>query len=257
MAVYISVVSHGHGGLIKQLDCLANLAEKFNVVVKLNLKELDLVSYLKENNIHVIDELYGLGFGHNNNVVFSHCSNILKMNDGDTFIVFNPDVISSVEAIEQLVDSMNKEKVPIAAVNLFKDAKYSLPDNSIRKFPSLTQFINSFLGLGNSSIINKKNIIKPTITDWAAGSFLAFTASHYKTLQGFDENYFMYCEDIDICFRSNRLGSPVTFFPNVKMQHLAEHANRSMFSKHFYWHLKSVIRFLLCKRGLTKVKSSL
>ncbi|MEZ9866559.1 glycosyltransferase family 2 protein [Vibrio sp. 10N.261.51.A4] len=257
MSVYISVVSHGHGDLIEQLSCLKKLAEKFIVVVKINLEEKNLPTYLEQNNIHYVDGNYGLGFGHNNNIVFSYCWENLDMKEDDFFIVFNPDVLSSTESIEELIESMRKEKSGIAAVNLFRDSDYSIPDNSIRIFPSLTQFIKSFLGLGNTAIIDKSKIKQKVNIDWAAGSFLAFTASHYARLKGFDEGYFMYCEDIDICYRSKVLGVPVIFYPQIKMLHLAEHANRSIFSKHFYWHVNSVIRFLLSKKGFARASSSL
>lgn len=257
MSVFISVVSHGHSSLIRKLNCLGKLSAEFNVVVKINLQEAHLIPYLNENGIHYIDQQYGLGFGHNNNILFSYCKNKLGMNNDDIFIVFNPDVISDVETINNIVDSMKRNMSSIAAVNLFKDSDFSVHDNSVRKFPSFINFVESFVGLGNSTIIDKKSIESPTIIDWAAGSFLAFKASHYSMLKGFDENYFMYCEDIDICYRSNQSGYPVTFFPDIKMQHLAGHANRSIFSKHFFWHIKGVFRFLGTRKGLTNPKSSL
>ncbi len=42
--------------------------------------------------------------------------------------------------------------------------------------------------------------------EWVAGSFIAFKSSSYRKVQGFDENYFMYCEDIDICYRAKSQG---------------------------------------------------
>jgi len=257
MSVFISVVSHGHGELIKQLSCLATLAKKFTVVVKLNLEERTLIPYLEQNRIQYIDEQYGIGFGHNNNVVYSYCKKTLDMNEHDFFIVFNPDLISDLQQIDKLVHYMSKNEVKMASVNLFKDEKFILPDNSIRNFPTLSQFIKSFVGLGNSAIIDKGTVTNPIQVDWAAGSFLAFKASHYSLLKGFDEGYFMYCEDIDICYRSSLLGERIIFHPEIKMQHLAEHANRSILSKHFYWHVSSVIRFLMTKVNLTNSKSSI
>lgn len=257
MSIFISVVSHGHGELIQKLACLSKLAKKYTVIVKINKKEQGLVPYLKENNIEYIDDHYGLGFGHNNNLVYTYCIDHLSMKKDDYFLVFNPDIISYERSIDQLVKLMLIENAPVAGVNLFKDKQYSIPDNSIRNFPSLTQFIKSFLGMGNSTVINKNSVKEAIKVDWAAGSFLAFKASHYARLKGFDESYFMYCEDIDICYRSKQLGFPVVFFPQVKMQHLAEHANRSIFSKHFFWHVKSVVRFLISKHGLTTSKSSI
>jgi len=256
MSIYISVVSHGHGDLIQKLSCLSGLSEFFTVVVKLNKSEKELIQYLKNNSIKYIDEqsLYGLGFGHNNNIVFNYCQNELLMSKSDYFLVFNPDVISDCITIQRLIDMMKESNVKMAGVNLFKDSSYTIPDNSVRHFPTLIQFAKSFLKIDRSAIIDKSLITKEKKVDWIAGSFLAFESSHYSKLQGFDENYFMYCEDIDICYRSQLQGEGVTFFPQIKMQHLAKHANRRVFSKHFYWHVFSVIRFLYIKQKLNLFK---
>ncbi|WP_220721026.1 glycosyltransferase family 2 protein [Agarivorans litoreus] len=257
MSVFISVVSHGHGSLIKELACLEQLAEHFVVVVKVNKEEPKLVSYLEQHGIHYIDSEYGLGFGHNNNVVFRYCQAKLGMTEDDFFCVFNPDLVAESEVISQLIDEMKLDGCELAGVNLFKDRAWTIPDNSIRHFPTLLEFIKSFLGVGNSTQIDKDKITKSTTVDWAAGSFLAFQSSLYSRLKGFDEGYFMYCEDIDICFRSKQLGAQLRFYPEAKMLHLAKHANRKLFSKHFYWHVTSVIRFLLAKSGLVNSQSSI
>lgn len=257
MSIFISVVSHGHSELIQKLACLRVLSKKYTVVVKINKSEQGIVPYLEENNIQYIDEQYGLGFGHNNNVVYGYCKDHLSMKDDDYFLVVNPDVIANECSIDELIKLMQKGNVQVAGVNLFKDEQYSIPDNSIRNFPTFSQFVKSFLGMGNSTIINKDLVHQPITVDWASGSFLAFTASHYAKLKGFDEGYFMYCEDIDICYRSQLLGEFITFYPQIKILHLAEHANRSIFSKHFYWHVSSVVRFLLSKYKLITAKSSI
>jgi len=169
------------------------------------------------------------------------------MLDNDYFVVLNPDVIITNQAIVDLVLQMTESNTALGAINLFKDEKCKISDNSIRNFPTLVQFIASFLGYGNTSKIDKNAINKPTRVDWAAGSFLCFKAELYRKLDGFNEAYFMYCEDIDICYRTYKLGFETIFFPNIKAIHLAEHANRKLFSKHLYWHVVSVIRFLVTK----------
>ncbi|MEQ5095641.1 glycosyltransferase family 2 protein [Proteus terrae] len=257
MSIYISVISHGHSDLINQLECLEKLSEHYKVIVKSN-KLGDNFSKLKEKiNIYWINEKYNCGFGENNNIVYSYCLKNLKMAEDDYFIILNPDVIINYNAIDTLIKNMIKNNDLIATINLFRDIKNSVYDCSIRKFPSLKHFIKSFLGLGNSSIVDKRKIIEPCNIDWAAGSFLAIKAFHYIKLGGFDEKYFMYCEDIDICYRSSQLNAPVKYYPDIHAIHLAKHANRKIFSKHFYWHVSSVIRFLLTKKNLTRMKSSI
>lgn len=256
MAIYISVVSHNHNRIIEQLDCISKLSEEFNVVVKLNTKE-DKKYFYMHDNLHVIDEQHGLGFGHNNNFVYSYCKSHLGIKPHDFFIVLNPDVFITVESINTLVSEMLERRVKIGAINLYKEIEFKNHDESIRRFPRLVDFSKSFLGYGNDTLINKDEIIEPSIVDWAAGSFLIFQSSHYEKLGGFDESYFMYCEDIDICHRSQQLNEPVTYFPSIKGVHLAQHSNRKIFSKHFYWHVKSITRYLLSRRGLTSCKSSI
>ncbi|MDF2155723.1 glycosyltransferase family 2 protein [Vibrio sp. CAU 1672] len=255
MKIFISVVSHGHSELINDLSCVSELTKHFHVVVKSNNSTDDFSELTNEDNFHWINEQYGCGFGRNNNIVFDYCLKTLGMNEQDLFIVLNPDVYITANDINRLSAEMICCSSKVSAINLYKNKELTEFDDSIRTFPSLFNFACSFLGLGNRSILDKSKIASISEVDWAAGSFLAFRASHYKELQGFDENYFMYCEDIDICYRSNLLGCKVKYHPSITALHLAKHANRKLMSKHFVWHVSSVIRFLLTRLGITSTRS--
>ncbi|PSW34958.1 glycosyl transferase family 2 [Photobacterium phosphoreum] len=257
MDVYISVVSHGHDKIINNLGCLKSLSDNFNIVIKSNKQGDDFKELTLCNNVHWLDSDYGLGFGHNNNCIFSYCINNLNMKDDDLFIVFNPDVLMDSNSIYELVSLMKENKTHMSCINLFRNEDHTIYDCSIRDFPKLHQFIRSFLGFGNTAIIDKGTISDTTTVDWAAGSFLAFLVQRYKSLEGFDERYFMYCEDIDICYRSNKQGHPVVYYPQIKALHYAKHENRKFFSKHLYWHISSVVRFLLTKKSYTTPSSCL
>lgn len=257
MAIYISVVSHAHGSIIKEIDCIKELAAEFHLVIKNNTQDPVLTDYCHNTKIHIVDKEYGCGFGANNNIAFSYCVNQLGMKAEDHFIVLNPDIDISVSTIRNLVDKMRETDTYLASINLYKDREHTVYDNSVRHFPTLATFFKSYLGMGNETIIDKNTIKDECNVDWAAGSFLAFQSGHYLELKGFDDGYFMYCEDIDICFRSASRRKPLVYFPNFKAVHLAKHANRKLFSKHFYWHVKSVIRFMLAKNKLVKPTSSI
>lgn len=257
MNIYISVVSHGHDKIINDLGCLKSLSNDFNIIIKSNKNGDDFNELKTYKNIHWINSDYGLGFGCNNNVIFEYCINYLGMKDDDLFIVFNPDLSMDINSIYELARSMKRDRKKLCCINLFRDSKFSVFDNSVRNFPVLVDFIKSFIGLNNGSIINKKNIYEAQYVDWAAGSFLAFNTKHYQDINGFDESYFMYCEDIDICFRSNKEGIPVYYYPEIKALHYAKHENRNIFSKHLYWHVKSVFRFISVYHGRSKQKSRL
>ncbi|HIF9158868.1 TPA: glycosyltransferase family 2 protein [Photobacterium damselae] len=257
MNVYLAVVSHGHDTIINNIGCLKLLANHFNVVIKSNKSGDDLTDITKNCNVHWIDDFYGLGFGQNNNNIYNYCVNKLDMRDEDFFIVLNPDVKIDKDAILKLINIMESEVINLASINLYKNESKTEYDNSIRYFPTAINFIKSLLGLGNESIIDKSSLNGNLDVDWAAGSFLAFRSKHYKKLCGFDENYFMYCEDIDICYRSAMLNSKVRYIHEIEAIHFAQHNNRKLMSKHFFWHIRSAIRFLFSKRQLTTLKTSL
>lgn len=257
MSLYISVVSHGHEKIIKTINCLPKLAELSSVQVILldNLGQAGLKSYCNQNTLEYIPNTETKGFGENNNIVFQYCEKELGMKQNDLFLVLNPDVNISTHTLEELLSYVKKDASKMATINLYKDRFLSIPDYSIRKFPSFINFLYSFIGLGNSTIIQKDLIEKPTVVDWAAGSFLIFEVSLYRELGGFDESYFMYCEDIDICWRGKQMSNAeLIYYPDVMAVHLAQHANRKVLSRHFYWHVKSMFRYLAMHYGLRKPK---
>jgi N-acetylglucosaminyl-diphospho-decaprenol L-rhamnosyltransferase len=256
MKVFISVVSHGHANLINDIMCLSKLSESFRVIVKSNCPGDDFSMLEDRENFYWLDTDYYMGFGANNNLAFNY-SLELGMSDSDYFIVLNPDVYVTVSTINSLISAMSTASCQISTLNLYKDRSFKVYDNSIRKFPTFWDFSSSILGFENKSIIDKSKPSTPLFIDWAAGSFLAFKAEHYKKLRGFNEKYFMYCEDIDICQRSSNLGVRVRFFEGLKAIHLAKHDNRNIFSKHFIWHLVSSFRYLFSKKLPSRVKSSI
>ncbi|MCT4702587.1 glycosyltransferase family 2 protein [Enterobacteriaceae bacterium H20N1] len=246
MGNFISVISHGHAALIKELNVLSKLAISNTVIIKCN-KESDVVAlegYCKKNNIHLITDNYGLGFGANNNLVFNYCRKNLGLKAEDYFIVMNPDLEIDTYELKKLNCYVLENASKLSTINLYKNEEKTVSDDAIRKYPKMGDFFLSLVLKKNRSKYNKTLIEKPTEVDWAAGSFLMFQADHYQQLGGFDEKYFMYCEDIDICYRSSLLKHKPIYYPDVTAVHYAKHANRSFLSKHFFWHLKSALLFL-------------
>lgn len=240
--IFISIISHGHMPLIHKLGVAASLAKNFDTIIKINVDSE--VSNI--DNVKVINGCYNKGFGENNNIVFNYCKNELGMRDEDYFIVLNPDIIIEANDIRNLVDTMSSKSSLVGAINLFRDIERKQLDKSIRKFPNILDFVKSFIGTKCLSY-DKLQIKEEKKIDWAAGSFLAFRASHYAELRGFDESYFMYCEDLDICYRTYMLGYPVVYYPQIKATHLASFKNRNIISKHFIWHVLGAFRFAIRK----------
>lgn len=240
--IFISVISHRHAELIQRIDALSKLAKHCTVVLKSNVEE-PICSYCEQHGIHYLPPTEIMGFGKNNNNVFDYCLEFLGMEKNDIFVILNPDVDIQLSEVVSLSKKMDDATVHFSAINLFKNYNLTEYDDSIRKFPNLLDFILNFTGKWNRNQLDKSKITRPCIVDWAAGSFLAVRAWAYQDVSGFDTKYFMYCEDIDICYRLKRKGIDLYFYPEIKAVHQAQFKNRSLFTRHFFWHVKSAIIF--------------
>ena len=245
--MYVSIVSHGHSNLIIELGVIKNINEKHTVILTDNLADNRLEKYCKENNIHYISNKMKKGFGENNNQNYFFAKNTLEMKKDDFFLVLNPDVEVGNDDLDKALEMTMDKNIGASTINLIKDN--NLYDYNVRNFPKLINFIESYLFNKNRTIIDKSRLESNMFVDWASGSFLLIRSELYEKVGGFDENYFMYCEDLDICKRMNaQTGEGIYYIHEVKAKHLAAHNNRRLFSKHFLWHLRSIIRYCLISK---------
>lgn len=254
--VFISIVSHNNQNEICTNSNIPELSKLYKVIIKVNTSSENNFDKLKECGAIIIDESHGLGFGANNNVVFEYCRKKLNAKPNSIFIIANPDVSITSDAIQHLIHTMGESEIDFATINLFRDTEKKIHDNSVRRFPSPLGFALSFLNIKKLHY-NKTEITSPTKVDWCSGSFMAIRFSHYSRLRGFDEKYFMYCEDIDICYRSKMLGVSPVYLHNIEGIHTCGFKNRNIFSKHFLWHVTGAIRFSVRRLINTRTKSRL
>lgn len=239
--MFVSVVSHGHASLIIRQNILSVLAKKNKVIVTDNIGEEILKNYCFTYKIEYICNISKKGFGENNNQNFTKAKK-LGMKEDDIFLILNPDVVVKEDVLDELSALMLNNKSIAATINLQKTN--GATDNNIRSYPSLIDFIGSYLSGKNKTIIDKKMIDTATEVDWASGSFIAIDASTYDIIHGFDEKYFMYCEDLDFCKRIYDVtGKKIMYYPQLEAIHYAAHQNRNLMSKHFFWHIRSVFRY--------------
>ncbi|WP_051035821.1 glycosyltransferase family 2 protein [Photobacterium marinum] len=242
--IHICIINHNHDELITKKSMLSDLSERYNIVIKSNTPATEsLKRYCCDSNIVLLDKSYGYGFSKNNNYVFNYLNSKNLISTNDHFIVMNPDVEIESDSIEKLVTLFNKNNTDIGTINLFRDKEYSLYDNSIKQFPSVLTPWLALVKTSRNDTYDKKAINKPCEIDWAAGSFLIFKAAIFEKLGGFDEDFFMYFEDVDICKRAAEEGYKITYFPSIRAIHYAAFANRNIFSKAFKWYLTSYSRY--------------
>lgn len=72
---------------------------------------------------------------------------------------------------------------------------------------------------------------------------MLFQAEDYKRVKGFDEGFFLYYEDVDICARLWKAGCRVLACPKAQVVHDARRASHRNL-RYMRWHVSSVVRYL-------------
>lgn len=245
MSLYISIVSHGHATDITHgLQPHRLRGEGVQICILSNLNDPVLERYCRQHHLQYLQNKNPEGFGTNHNRVFRYFREMLGMENHDWFLVINPDVLVSPQAISDLLLSMQSYYPRLATINLFKDEEFTVLEGSVRRFPYLWDFFSSLVLKSTSTTIQRHDFKEPCHVDWASGAFLIFNAEFYQTLGGFDERYYLYCEDVDICWRARKLYCErVLYLPDIKAVHPGKRDSHKAFSRYMFWHISSAFRF--------------
>ena len=68
---------------------------------------------------------------------------------------------------------------------------------------------------------------QPCIVDWVSGCFAVVRKDFFENVSGFDERYFLYFEDVDLCRKARQFSHFVVFDPRMQIVHKARHQSAS------------------------------
>ena len=237
--ITISVVSHRQASLATNLiaDVKAYCGETLPIILTLNVAEepTELPSGIK-----VIQNSRPKGFGANHNAAFREAAT-------EYFCVVNPDVRLKMDPFPALLEALTDRDVGVAAP-LVKSPSGTLED-SARRFPTVTRLAAKLFG--RSPRLDYETASARISPDWVAGMFMLFRSDTYRSMNGFDERYFLYYEDVDLCARLRLSGAKVIVEPAADVVHDARRASHGNL-RHASWHARSILRYLLSAsyRGL-------
>lgn len=246
--IYVAIVSHGHAfNIAEELrpHTWREHRDKIVPIILSNIPDQDLSGYCDTHDLTLLKNETTHGFGANNNKIYNYARKHLGLDKGDFFFCINPDIITTPADIIKLSEIMVSNRYSVAAPDLRKPD--GTPDDNIRAFPSLSDIVYRYLFNSKKSNVEKESNHENMITDWASGAFLCFRASTYEEINGFDERYFMYYEDADICRRGKSIGQPTYYIPSITATHIGNRQSRGLPTKQLVYHVTSAIRFALSK----------
>lgn len=179
------------------------------------------------------------GFGKANN-------SVLKEAKGDCILFLNPDTILPEDALVKCLSFLKQQ--PLAGAlgvhmidgsgQFLKESKRGLPTpfSSFCKMTGLSLLFPQsplFASYYQGHLLEKET----NTTDVLAGAFLMMTKKAIGATQGFDEQFFMYGEDVDLSYRLTQAGFANYYFADTTIIHFKGESTQKLspsYSKHFY-----------------------
>lgn len=169
--------------------------------------------------VEVVRQRSNTGFGGGVNAGVRRASSELVL-------VSNPDVVVAPGTVRRLVAELAAdERLAIVAPRLL-EADGTI-HQSARAFPTITgSAIQAFAGLLRpggrlSTAYRRRNwdASESRTVDWVSGAFFLVRKSAFEEVGGFDESYFMYVEEVDLCWRLKGAGWKVRYVPEAQVVH--------------------------------------
>jgi N-acetylglucosaminyl-diphospho-decaprenol L-rhamnosyltransferase len=234
--ITLSIVSHN------QKELLGLLLDDIQRTCSVQPLQVIVTHNLPEGNpfqtqrflfpLDIIENIRPKGFGANHNQAFQRTR-------GDFFCVLNPDLRFPQDPFDSLCQLLTSNP-QIGVVAPTVRSKSLEPADNARLFPTPVRIFNRIVMRRNR--LDYPVDLTPRIVDWLAGLFLLFPSTLFAAINGFDEKYFLYYEDVDICARLLLTGHQAMLDPRVQVIHQAQrHSHRKI--KYLGWHLASMLRF--------------
>ena len=223
MKLSIIIISYNERKLLKEnIDSLEKFFKDIHEIIifdnNSNFEVLEYLDSIKNPKIKILYSKENIGFGAANNQA-------IKISSGDLYFLLNQDskLISNPKEAEKIFMTNNNIGI-LGALTKYPNGVVQETVGNFRS-PIITALSwMPFIGrLGclkkfepNSSDVFR-NELKPV--DWVSGCSLFIKKEAWNTLNGFNEKYFMYMEDYDLCFRSRNKGFDVMFTKNIQTIH--------------------------------------
>ncbi len=223
MKVSVIIVNYNRLNLTRQsIESVMKYAPDCEVIlVDNNSAELGFEKLLEDFpqvRIIKLSQNYGFGYGNNRAAEIANGGYLFFLNNDAVLIENTPQILS-------LFLDENKNVGAVGPKLEYPDKRFQL---SFGWAPSIinewrTRRLQNRLQMRYDKYINFVNRYynKVTEVDWVTGAALMIRRNIFEEVKGFDEKYFMYFEDSDLCKRIKNLGYKICYFPDTTVVHQA------------------------------------
>ncbi len=167
----------------------------------------------------------------------------VAMTRSPTVAIVNPDLVAEPELLARLDDAL-RANGHLGVVGPTVNDMTGRPYPSARSFPKLADAIgHGFVGLVWRNNPWSARYLSPDRVDWISGTAMLVRREAFESVGGFDEQYFMYVEDVDLCWRLARSHWQVALEPSAVVRHAVGGSSESAPFAMIVAHHRSLWRF--------------
>jgi N-acetylglucosaminyl-diphospho-decaprenol L-rhamnosyltransferase len=215
--------------------------------------------------VHLVENRENVGFARANNQAIQRCT-------GKYILLLNPDTLVASGALQALVDFLDKHPEAGAAGARILNSDGSLQISSHPR-PTLSRELWRLFHLDILSAYamyppTKWETNQPQEVDVLGGACLLLRKEVLEQVGALDEDYFIYSEEVDLCYRIQRAGWPIYWVPQAEVMHFGGqstqqvptemflnlyHSNIKYFRKHYGWSAAQIYKLILRIAALSRI----
>jgi len=199
---------------LESLDTFTGRNYSSEVIVVDNKSDDDAIDGIKAKfpRFRFVENAVNGGFGNGNNLGSKSAS-------GEYLLFLNPDTVAKEEEIEKLLDVARRNPsfgiVSCSQVN--ERGRESIATGQFPDLFNLTGFQRAIFGWLRAEGRGQKE--ETEFPDWVSGSVIFIRKELFLSLGGFEDDFWMYSEDVDLCRRVRNLNMEVAFCRNISIEH--------------------------------------
>lgn len=215
--VSVIIISYNSEDFIEKCvsSLLKNLPRESEIIILDNASTDKTITILEKflPQIRLIKSTENLGFAKGNNKA-------VKEANGEYLFFLNPDTQVKSGVINQLINFYEQTpNVGIVAPKLVMRNGQTQP--SVKKLPTIWGAVKEFIfGIKNAYSEYVPEAKSPMEIEYVYGAAMLIEKNLFDKLSGFDEKYFLYYEDADLCKKVRDLGKKIYYYPGAFVMHL-------------------------------------
>ena len=257
----IVIVNWNSGDQLK--DCVESVMKssfhnstlKKVIVVDNDSKDdsIELAERLNFDKLKIIKNKDNLGFG-------KACNSGVKNSQSDFILFLNPDAMVYEDTFHKLFDYIEKNDnsyVVVYGVQLIGDD--GKVQRTCARFPNLSNFLVKVLGLNK---LNSKYFETYHLEEWnhnetkqidhVIGAFYLIKREIFNSINGFDERYFVYFEDLDLSKRVHDSGYRTIYLSEIQAYHKGGGTSEQVKALRFFYSTRSSLIYSFKHLGIFK-----